>query len=231
MDSMVTKFEQLWRSERLVYKGVSETEECKSLLHRVMSDPVIDGLSTLSPPKPLTRKDSDKCVSNMIESSHIMLLICMPKVYDEDPDKGVSQRAVPTSGEPIGYIQLSKTRNRSGQIGLSLLPAYQGKGYGRESINQVLDWGFRWADLHRISIGTVSFNERAVHLHKSIGFVEEGRAREAVYKDLEWYDLVDFGMLLREWKTLRGLHKGIKARTGSRAAPSASERHHTYQDE
>jgi RimJ/RimL family protein N-acetyltransferase len=69
----------------------------------------------------------------------------------------------------------------------------------------MLDWAFRHGGLHRVGIQTFGFNERAQHLYKKLGFVEEGRSREAVWHDRKWHDMVDLGMLESEWMALRGL--------------------------
>ncbi len=52
---------------------------------------------------------------------------------------------------------------------------------------------------------TASYNERAIHLYKKLGFILEGRKREVVYMNRKYYDSVEFGMLESDWKKLRGL--------------------------
>lgn len=60
-------------------------------------------------------------------------------------------------GEAIGEIHLSKldpkyVQHRNTEIGLGILPEFQGKGYGSEAINWALDYAFRLAGLHRVRI-------------------------------------------------------------------------------
>ena len=59
--------------------------------------------------------------------------------------------------------------------------------------------------MHKVEISTASFNERAIHLYQKLGFTLEGRKREVTYINRKYYDLVQFGMLEREWKELRGV--------------------------
>jgi RimJ/RimL family protein N-acetyltransferase len=60
-------------------------------------------------------------------------------------------------GEAIGEIHLAKldpkyVHHRNTEIGLSMLPEWQGKGYGSEAITWALDYAFRLAGLHRVRI-------------------------------------------------------------------------------
>lgn len=108
----------------------------------------------------------------------------------------------------IGYIALKPVapdlrHHRNADVGMALADAHQGKGYGREALNWIIDWGFRHANLHRVNISTISYNERAISLYKKLGFKEEGRRREYVLFDRKWYDLVDLGMLEQEWEEMR----------------------------
>jgi RimJ/RimL family protein N-acetyltransferase len=54
--------------------------------------------------------------------------------------------------------------------------------------------------LHRIQLTVAGFNERAIHTYAKVGFVEEGRDREAVFRAGEWHDQVRMGILSREWR-------------------------------
>jgi RimJ/RimL family protein N-acetyltransferase len=47
----------------------------------------------------------------------------------------------------------------------------------------MLDHAFGTLGLHRIGLSVFSFNERAIRSYKSCGFVMEGRAREAIWRD------------------------------------------------
>lgn len=58
--------------------------------------------------------------------------------------------------------------------------------------------------MHKVEISTASYNERGLHLYQKLGFKPEGRKREVVYMNRKYYDIVEFGMLEREWKELRG---------------------------
>ncbi|KAK2924931.1 hypothetical protein FoTM2_015209 [Fusarium oxysporum f. sp. vasinfectum] len=92
--------------------------------------------------------------------------------------------------------------HRTAEIGISLIKEHQGKGYGREAINWMVDWGFRHAGLHTIGITTTNYNPRGVYLYENIGFRLEGRRRDTIWMNRKWYDLIEFGMTEDEWESL-----------------------------
>ena len=221
MDAMIAKFERQWRSERLIYRPIEDTDECKDFLYKVMADPVLAGLSNPNAPRPCRKSEMKNMVEQMTKDSIVSLMVFIDPTHADAPatapdDKktegqgqgdGAAKDAPPQAVGPIGFLDLTcrgpwKT---SASTGICFLNGHQNKGYGREAITFLLDYGFRWANLHRISIGTASFNERALHLYRSLGFFEEGRKREMFYMDLGWHDLVEFSMIVHEWKALQGI--------------------------
>jgi len=72
----------------------------------------------------------------------------------------------------------------------------------KQATRLILDYGFYQLNLHRIWSGALAFNERSIQLHKVVGFQEEGRQREAVFRNGEFHDIVMFGLLRDEWKRL-----------------------------
>jgi RimJ/RimL family protein N-acetyltransferase len=80
---------------------------------------------------------------------------------------------------------------------------YWGQGYGREAIGLLLDYGFRFHNLHRVFLTVNGNNERAIRAYQACGFVAEGRLRAHVWHDDGYVDLVYMGLLREEWKNLR----------------------------
>jgi RimJ/RimL family protein N-acetyltransferase len=79
---------------------------------------------------------------------------------------------------------------------------YWGKGYGTEAARLVINYGFQQLNLHRVSSSAFAFNERSIKFHKKIGFREEGRLRQAMFKNGQYHDEVQFGILREEWRVL-----------------------------
>ena len=76
---------------------------------------------------------------------------------------------------------------------------YWSKGYGTEAARLLVKYGFEQLNLHRITSGAIAFNERSIRMHKSVGFKEEGRQRDFIYRNGKFNDHVLFGMLKEEW--------------------------------
>ncbi len=76
----------------------------------------------------------------------------------------------------------------------------RGKGYGKDALNQLLDYGFNELNFHRIQLNVLEFNVAAIALYEKAGFKREGIFREFVLRDGKRYDLYLYGLLIREWK-------------------------------
>ena len=80
--------------------------------------------------------------------------------------------------------------------------SYTSKGLGKETMELMLDFGFNELNFHRIHLSVISYNERAIKLYESIGFVREGIYREFINRDGKRYDLYLYGLLRAEWEKL-----------------------------
>jgi RimJ/RimL family protein N-acetyltransferase len=81
-----------------------------------------------------------------------------------------------------------------------------GRGYGTEATRLMIDHAFGGLGLHRIGLTVFSFNERAVRSYRSCGFVVEGRAREAIWRDGRWWDEIAMSILDSDWAARRPTH-------------------------
>ncbi|CAI6334173.1 unnamed protein product [Periconia digitata] len=109
---------------------------------------------------------------------------------------------------PIGRLSLSAQaphtqHHRNTELGLDILPLYQGKGYGREAINWALNYAFKRAGFHKVRIRAFEWNEGAVRLYERVGFKHEGRERESIWHEGRFWDSIEMGMIDREWWELR----------------------------
>lgn len=77
---------------------------------------------------------------------------------------------------------------------------YWGKGISREASRLLLAHGFNTLNLHRIYCGTSSTNIAMQKLATALGMQEEGRRREAQYKNNAYVDIVEYGILKEEFK-------------------------------
>lgn len=77
-----------------------------------------------------------------------------------------------------------------GILGYSVDEAHQGRGYGTEAVGEIVTWCFRTLGLHRVEANYQPSNERSGRLLKSLGFVEEGFAKDYLFIDGAWRDHV-----------------------------------------
>jgi RimJ/RimL family protein N-acetyltransferase len=90
--------------------------------------------------------------------------------------------------------------NQFGHVAISLLPAARGQGYGREMMELLCHYGFRFRNLHRIELETLASNAAMRKLAESCGFVLEGTQREQAYDGDGFSDIVLYGLLRPEWR-------------------------------
>ncbi|OGD88340.1 hypothetical protein A3D81_01135 [Candidatus Curtissbacteria bacterium RIFCSPHIGHO2_02_FULL_40_17] len=102
----------------------------------------------------------------------------------------------------IGNIALQNIDpvNRSGELTILLGEKdYWHKGYSKEAALLILKHGFDELNLNRIYCGTSSKNIAMQKLAVSLGMIEEGRRRKAFFKDREYADIVEYGILSSEF--------------------------------
>jgi RimJ/RimL family protein N-acetyltransferase len=80
----------------------------------------------------------------------------------------------------------------------------RGKGYGTEAGHLLLTHAFHDLGFHRISIGVVGFNKKAIRFWKSLGFKKEGTHREEYYCDNKYSDFIMMSILENEYTTPHG---------------------------
>lgn len=90
--------------------------------------------------------------------------------------------------------------NRCAHIGLGLLPASRGKGYGTDVVAVLCHYGFVVRGLRRLQIETLSDNAAMLRSAERNGFVREGVLRSAAFVMGEFMDEVLLGLLAEDWK-------------------------------
>ncbi len=106
------------------------------------------------------------------------------------------------SDEYLGEIVLSEIDESHGsaRLRLSMRPGSRGRGYGTEAIDLVLGLAFDGYGLHRVGLEVLALNPRAQALYEGVGFIVEGRRREAYRDGDRWSDGVVMGLLEDEFR-------------------------------
>jgi len=98
----------------------------------------------------------------------------------------------------IGNVSLSSINwvDRSAEIAIMIGDKdFWGKGYGTECFRLLIDHAFGELNLHRVYCGTREDNVSLIKIAESVGMKLEGRQKEALFKDGEYYDIVNYAIL------------------------------------
>ena len=74
------------------------------------------------------------------------------------------------------------------------------KGYEKETIKLLLDFGFNYLNLNEINLDVMEFNKRAIKCYEKVGFKEYGRRRKCVYINGKYYDKISMDILKSEFE-------------------------------
>jgi diamine N-acetyltransferase len=105
--------------------------------------------------------------------------------------------------QPIGITSLVRidTANRNAECIIDIgEKEYWGQGYGAEALRLLLRYAFLELGLHRVCLRVFSFNTRAIRLYKKLGFQEEGRLRESLFRSGQWHDTLIMAILEHEFR-------------------------------
>lgn len=87
---------------------------------------------------------------------------------------------------------------------------YRNNGYGTEAIKLILEYGFKYLNLHSIRLSLFSVNERAHKCYLKCGFKDTGRNREKVYLNGKYYDRLIMDILENEFEGEYIRNKNVK---------------------
>lgn len=135
---------------------------------------------------PISRADLLRYVkSSKVNRSLLVFAICT---------KRTSRHVGNISLQNINYI------DRSAEIAIIIGDkAYWRKGIGSEAWGLALKYGFEVLNLHRIYCGLVASNAPMLKLAQKFGMKLEGRRRQAFFKNGQYDDILEFGILEQEY--------------------------------
>ncbi|WP_299657922.1 GNAT family N-acetyltransferase [uncultured Tateyamaria sp.] len=101
----------------------------------------------------------------------------------------------------LGAVRLHTLNpaDKRAQIAIGILdPSALGKGFGTEAMQVLARHAFETMGMHRLGCRVLAFNDRAIASYEKVGFVVEGREREAALIGQEWHDDLIMGLLDRD---------------------------------
>ncbi len=126
------------------------------------------------------------------------------QVRDYLSSKGSNELySIEVDGRSVGIIELGSINqlHRNARISKVLIgdKQYRGRGVASKAIQEILKIGFQKKRLHKVSLGVLSGNTPALRCYYRNGFVQEGVSREQRSVDGQWYDLIEMGLMARDW--------------------------------
>ncbi|HPD98374.1 MAG TPA: GNAT family N-acetyltransferase [Synergistales bacterium] len=150
-------------TKRLVLRQLSRDDA--PMLHNIWSDPVVLEFMVLDPFETLEEA------------------IAMIELLDGLYETGTGVRWTVTLASDgtvmgtCGYHNWAKEHFRA-ETGYELGKDFWGKGYMKEAMSAILEFGFKEMDLNRVEALVTDGNERSLSLLKSLGFKVEGLLEE-----------------------------------------------------
>ncbi|MBA7602443.1 putative ribosomal N-acetyltransferase YdaF [subsurface metagenome] len=90
--------------------------------------------------------------------------------------------------------------NQSIRTGMDLAPEFRSKGLAYKTYLIFIEYLFNNININRIWLEVLDFNKYAISLYKKIGFIEEGRKRQAVYRHGEFCDYIVMSYLKKDYE-------------------------------
>lgn len=107
-----------------------------------------------------------------------------------------------STAQPLGRVIISRIEPHYKSLDITKIyvgGSNRGKGIGRETLKGLLQYFFEECGMQRVTLDYFTGNTRAADLYRSLGFVDEGVARNACSKDGVYYDLNLMSMLRDEY--------------------------------
>lgn len=96
-------------------------------------------------------------------------------------------------------LKMNAGEPREAEVGFTLAPAYQGRGYATEALRGLLGHAFGTLGLHRVMAVTDALNAPAAALLERVGMRREAHFHENVFFKGAWGSEFVYAMLDHEW--------------------------------
>jgi len=116
---------------------------------------------------------------------------------------------IEADGRAIGRIGLNNLRPRDRMASLYIFVGEHeawGKGYARDALMALLAYAFDTQNLRQVELWTLADNDRAIHLYKTCGFVEDGRLRDRSWIEGHYIDHLVMSINAEEFARSRADH-------------------------
>jgi RimJ/RimL family protein N-acetyltransferase len=114
---------------------------------------------------------------------------------------------VASEGRHIGSVALHEIRGIERRATLGIMigdKASWDHGYGTDTVQTMLRYGFEELNLNRIDLTVDEDNARGIACYRKCGFIEEGRLRQHRFAQGRYWDTIVMAVLAEEFFAARG---------------------------
>jgi diamine N-acetyltransferase len=116
-------------------------------------------------------------------------------------DEDVLHVIIETEGRRVGYAIMAGLKEPNKCIELKRVVVIEkGKGLGRRAMELFIKLAFEELAAHRLWLDVREYNQRAIHLYDSLGFVREGLIRECIWTGDKFVSHYIMSILEQEYK-------------------------------
>jgi len=125
------------------------------------------------------------------------------RLRDDATDSAAFSVVELASDELVGEALLwgIDQHNRLAHVGISLRPAFRGRGLAADAVRALCRYGFAILGLQRLQVETLADNLAMIATATGAGFTAEGTLRRSAWVNGEFADEVILGLLATEWQT------------------------------
>ncbi len=102
--------------------------------------------------------------------------------------------------ETIGIVELVNIHHihRTAEFQIIIAHEHQGKGYAQTLINLAINYSFVSLNLRKVYLIVDEEHDKAIHLYKKAGFIEEGRLIEEYFAQGKYHNVIRMYLLKRK---------------------------------
>lgn len=104
-------------------------------------------------------------------------------------------------GKAVGGLNLNNINERRGtfHIGIQVFTGERGKGYGTAAMRLLLKYAFLERRLNKFNSACLAGNTGSEKMHRKVGCIQEGLARQMSYANGRYWDWLIFGLTKDEF--------------------------------
>ncbi len=97
-------------------------------------------------------------------------------------------------------VYLVNWNNGTCHVGISIGPDFQGKSYGTDAMEVLLNFIFNYMNVNKVKLQVFAYNQRAIGSYEKCGFQLEGTFREELFRFGKYHDILVMGLLRKDWE-------------------------------